>query len=305
MKKLSLLLVAAAIAFVGCDNSTNGDGGVKAPSSYSSKAILEYFSGAWCGFCPDGKFMAEEIIQRVPAGSFDYVVYHLGDQMDILDDDDIDDKFANGYPTGMINRIDGEAGSRYAGSLSTYDQYNTEKNNGWLIKTKAVQAETAKCGLAVDASDKQGNTLNVKVTLGIGGADMPEGNYYISCLMYEDEMVGTGTGWDQVNYFSKFGSAVFGASHPYYDLADPILGYVHTNVVRAVLHNNPLGDGIDAASLAAGAVTDFEYSVDLTPFDSDQNIVAWIHEFTDGAIESSSYIYNAQFVKVGEAQDFD
>lgn len=300
MKKLSLLIVVASVILASC-----GESGNKAPENYTSKVVLEYFSGAWCGWCPDGKKMAEEIVDRVPTGTFDYLVYHAGDMMDILDDDDIDDKFAAGYPSGMVNRLDGEAGTRYTGSLSDYANYNPEKNNAWLIKTKALQSEKALCGLAIDASTLTGNDLNIKVKLGVGPEGLPEGNYYISCILYEEEMSGSGTGWDQVNYMSKFGSQVLGPTHPYYQLGNPIIGYIHTNAVRAIVHSNPLGDGIDAAALLAGTITEFNYTVNLTPFDSDLKVAAWIHEFTEGAIESSSRIYNVQFANVGTSKDFD
>jgi hypothetical protein len=305
MKKLSLLLLVASVALFGCKKDDNGGSGGDAPESYTQKVILEYFSGAWCGYCPDGKFMAEEVKSKVPAGTFDYVVYHLADQMDILDDDDIDDAFAAGYPTGMINRLGGEASSRYTGSLQTYDQYNPEKNNLWLITTKEVQNTTAKCGLAVDATAQSGDNLTVKVKLGIGPESLPAGSYYMTVLVYESEMTGTGTGWDQVNYFSKFGSAVFGASHPYYNLSDPIQGYVHTNSVRAVLNNNALGDKIDASATEAGTLTEYSFTLNTKPFDSDLKVAAWIWEYKESAVEPKSRIHNVQFVSVGNKIDFD
>lgn len=305
MKKLSLLLLVASVALFGCKKEDKGGDNGAAPTSYKQKVILEYFSGAWCGYCPDGKLMAEEVKERVPAGTFDYVVYHLADQMDILDDDDIDDAFAAGYPTGMVNRLDGEAGSRYTGSLAKYEDYDPAKNNFWLIRTQAIQKEKAKCGFAIDATAKSGDNLTVKVKLGIGENDMPEGNYYLSCIVYENEMTGSGTGWDQTNYFSKFGSAVFGASHPYYNYSDPIQAYVHTNSVRAVLNTNALGDKVEAANLKAGTVSEHTFTVNTKPFDTDLKIAVFLHEFTEGTIDKSSYVYNAQFVNVGANQSFD
>ncbi|MBR9861753.1 Omp28-related outer membrane protein, partial [bacterium] len=214
------------------------------------------------------------------------------DNMDVVYDDQINAKFNGaGYPTGMINRINGTTGSR----------------SGWKALVDAVLADDAKCGLAIN-STKSGNDLSVTVKLGIAGADMPAGNYFMTVLLIEKEMSGTGPGWDQRNYYSEFGSAAGGPSHYYYNFPDPIVGYVHKNVVRAVLQNAQLGDKIDAAALKAGTTTEFNYSWDLQGLDNDLQIVAFISEFTDNPAVTgieSSFIYNAQIADVGTSKDFD
>ena len=97
MKKLLLLVAAAAFIFVGCsdDGGTTPDGGgsAKAPTTYTQKALLEYFSGAWCPYCPDGKVYFEKIEADHPNGLFTSVVYHFNDQMDNVYDDAIDKKY--------------------------------------------------------------------------------------------------------------------------------------------------------------------------------------------------------------------
>ena len=206
-------------------------------------------------------------------------------QMDNIYDDAIDDKYAAGYPTGMINRIGGKAANR----------------GTWDANTAAVMADVAKCGLAIDATNKSGSNLTAKVRLGIGASDMPEGNYFLTVLVVEDVMTGTGTGWDQANYYNGV------SGHPYYGKGSPIVGYEHTNVVRNVL-TAALGDKLTAAQVAAGALTEFEFSTNLGGLGDDLDIVAFISEATTNLQNpalSSSYIYNVQRVNVGSNQDFD
>ena len=293
MKKLSLLLAVAAIVFVGCDPETRIPVTPEevAPTNYTQKAVLEYFSGAWCGYCPDGRLREEAIRKDVDANKFMSIVYHRSDNMDNVYDDAIDAKFCEGYPTGMINRINGVAGSR----------------GEWPNLVNAVLGETAKCGLAI-SSEVSGDQLSVNVKLGIGGADLPEGNYFLTVVLVEDQATGTGTGWDQRNYYSQNGSAVGGASHPYYSESDPIIGYVHHNVARGVLQDQALGMKIDASALAAGAITEFPFTWDIQGLDSDLKIVAFISEFTDNITTSgveSSFVYNAQIADVGTTQAWD
>jgi hypothetical protein len=214
--------------------------------------------------------------------------------MNIIYDNAISQKFATGYPTGMINRINGVAGGSRA---------------AWLDLTKSVLSETAKCGLAINTT-KSGTNLDVTVKLAVGAEAMPAGNYGMTVLLIEKEMSGTGPGWDQVNYYSssRGTNGVNDPSHPFYSQGDPIVGYVHTNTVRAVLQNDPLGDAVSAENLAANATSEYTYSWDLSGMDSDLQVVAFLAEFTDKpqtqGIESS-YVWNTQIVNVGENQDFD
>jgi uncharacterized protein (DUF2147 family) len=305
MKKLLLLAFISAFVFVGCkDKETDIDGGDKAPTSYQSKALLEYFSGAWCPYCPDGKKLSGEVKDRVPAGTYTSVVYHNNDQMDNLYDDAIDSKFAAGYPTGMINRIGAKAGSRYTpeiNNIQSWAEYNPDLHNLWLRQAKLVQAETALCGLAVDASAKTGSNVDIVVKLGIGAEALPsdDKNYFLTVLVVEEEMSGTGTGWDQRNGYNS------ATGHAYAGKGDPWYGYVHDNVVRNVL-TAPLGDAIPIENTAAGAISTYNFNTDVAGLGEDLKIVAFIHEYTETLTSgTTSYVYNMQQAAVGSNQDWD
>ena len=289
MKKLLLLVAAAAFIFTGCgdggETPDGGSGSAKAPTTYTQKALLEYFSGTWCPYCPDGKVYFEQIEAQHPNGLFSSVVYHYNDQMDNLYDDAIDSKYCKGYPTGMINRVGGTAVSR----------------STWAGTANDVLAQTAKCGLAIDASAKSGDDLTIKVKLGVGAEALPEGNYFITVLLVEDEMTGTGTGWDQANGYNAT------AGHAYQGKGNPVLGYIHTNVTRAVL-TAALGDEITADQVAAGALSEFSYSFNVKGLGEDLDVVAFVYETTSNLANpalSSSFMYNVQRTDVGTNKDFD
>ena len=165
------------------------------------------------------------------------------------------------------------------------------------VLVKSVLAETAKCGLAIDASDKS----NVKIKLGIGSEDLPSGNYFLTVLLVEDVVDQTGTGYDQRNAYNG------AAGHPYYQKGDPVVGYEHTNVVRNVL-TSALGDELTDEHVKAGALSSFEFSVDASGLGADLDIIAFISEATTNLANpaaSTSYIYNVQRTDLGTNQDFD
>lgn len=290
MKKLLFLGIIASAFLVGCGSDDaepvkKPAEEIKAPTTYTQKALIEYFSGAWCPFCPDGKVFFERIENENPEGLVSSVVYHLGDDMDNSYDDAIDSKYSKGYPTGMVNRVGGEGKSRTT----------------WSATAKEVLAQTAKCGLAIDATKNTSGNLNVKVKLGIGAEDLPAGNYTLTVLLVEDEMVGEGTGFDQKNAYNGQ------AGHPYAGKGDPIKGYVHTNVNRTVL-TEALGDKISNDKLVAGTISEFEYSYNVSGLGKDLDVVAFIHESTSNLANpalSSSLIYNVQRTKIGTDKPFD
>lgn len=296
MKKLSLLLIIGAVAFAGCSDNGGGDDPGTTPKTFTSKVLLEYFSGAWCPYCPDGKVYENNIRASVNPNQFMSVVYHnsapsIGryDMMDILYDNPIEAKFAAGYPTGMINRISGKSVNRGL----------------WADQVNGVLAEKAMCGLAINTT-KTGGDVDVTVKLAIGEADMPEGNYFLTCLLIEKEVVGSGQGYDQANAYSKDNNSPY-TTHPYYNYPIWIQGYQHTNVCRAVL-SNALGDPISADALKAGKETQYTFTTDATGFDSDLQIIAFLSEFTDKPQTpevDGSYVWNTQIVDVGSNKDFD
>ncbi|MBL7813074.1 MAG: Omp28-related outer membrane protein [Bacteroidetes bacterium] len=285
MKKI--LLIASAVALtmtVACKKKKTTET-TKAPTSYTKKGLIEYFSGAWCGYCPDGWIYATNIMNANP-GKVNAIVFHYGDLMANNDGLAVNTAFNSaGYPTGMTSRVGGK----------------TESRSAWTASMNNVLGEAAKCGLALDATTNAGGEYTVKVKLGIGAADMPAGNYKLHVYAISKKLTGTGTGWDQANYYSKASSAAGGTSHPFYNLANPIVGYEHHNVMRGALTGQS-GVLLNADQLKAGAITNLEYK--WTPDDAANTFfVAIIHE--QSVSVNTSYVYNCQWVDAGANKAWD
>jgi hypothetical protein len=300
------IYILIAFLFTACQTDPAAQKKVTIPETFTQKVLIELFNGAWCGFSPDGDLMVKEISDFVPSGRYDYVQYHIRDQMTIVDDTEIKSKYMNsiGIPSAMVNRLDGKPMNRYT-EFVPYPSYNPQKNNAWLISTLSFLDQDAACGLAIDARERKGNIVKLKVSLGIGPNGMSTNPHYLTVLTYEKEMSGSGTGWDYVNYMSKSSNAHLGPEHPHYNDPNPIKNYVHTNAVRAVLSNNPLGDALEASSLSSGAYTEFNYELDISNFGEDLKFVAIVHEQKDEVFNPVLAIRNVQFVDLESFQDFD
>jgi len=80
---------------------------------------------------------------------------------------------------------------------------------------------------ATHTYDIDTRVLTVDVTANFY-ADM-EGDIRFNCIIVEDSLVGSGSQWDQVNYYNTT------SGHPMYGLGNPIIGYVHDHVARKML----------------------------------------------------------------------
>jgi hypothetical protein len=89
-------------------------------------------------------------------------------------------------------------------------------------------------------------------------------NFRFNLFLTEDSVSeGTGSQWDQHNYYSSQSSAYGGPSHPYYTLPDPIIGYQHRHVCRAML-GGPWGSpGSIPSSVTDGSsyTTSYNYTI--------------------------------------------
>ncbi|MDP2176358.1 MAG: Omp28-related outer membrane protein [Bacteroidota bacterium] len=294
MKKVNLLLVSfvlLSVVFSGCKKEKEGvapTGPEKAPTSYSQKVVLEYFSGAWCTFCPDGIVYSDKVQNAVGSNNFINYVIHSNDKMSFDKGNTLINLFKPAYPTGMVNRVDGKAANRTT----------------WEATANIVKTQTAKCGFKIDASQKEGDKYKVNVTLGIGAIDLPatQGKYFITVVAVAKELSGTGTGWDQVNYYNTQNG------HPFYQKGNPIVGYKHKNVAFDIL-TSATGDAIPTENLVAGKLSNYEFTLDLKGQPaSNMEVVAIISEFHDDISKTgieASYVLNGAKVNVGDKKGFE
>jgi len=287
MKKILLLLIPALIiGLAGCKKDKNKNKKEKAPESYSQKVVLEYFSGAWCGYCPDGIVFSDKVEKSVGKSNFITYCFHSNDQMASESGNIVINYFKPAYPTGMINRHEGKPVNRGA----------------WENRALTAKSQKALCGLRIDASTKVGENYKVTVGLGIGPNDLPftSGNYLLSVFAIAKELKGSGNGWDQVNNYDST------VGHPYFGKGNPIINYPHKNVVLYVL-TNPLGNVISPNDTKGGIVSNYDFTLDLKgqPI-SNVEIVAIISELHENnSTIISSKILNARKVAAGAKNDFN
>jgi hypothetical protein len=85
------------------------------------------------------------------------------------------------------------------------------------------------------------------------------GDLRFNVYVIEDHVIGTGTGYNQVNYYNTV------SGHPYFGAGNPILNFDHRNVVRAMLGGAWGTAGSMPSSVNDGDIVSYTYTTILDP----------------------------------------
>lgn len=200
------------------------------PQTYTKKVLIEEFTGTWCGYCPDGAYRMESIIAANPGKCYGASI-HDGDPMEISGLNNLfQSTFSvTGFPTGMVGRV-----PKPGATTAPMDR------GSWAGRVTTLLAQSAKCGLAIDAR-VTGTDMIVNAHASFNGT--LTGTHNITVYITEDD-VNKGSTYSQSNYYNA------DASSPFYQLGNPIVGFKHNNVIVAVL-TAEMGDLIPSTDLVA------------------------------------------------------
>ncbi|MCB9235789.1 MAG: Omp28-related outer membrane protein [Bacteroidia bacterium] len=202
MKKLYTLLFILAI------------GGIQyANAQFSiSVPLLEEFTGTWCGWCADGALRAEDVRNTYPGANV--ISIHAGsssEPMLIPDGGTVAGFYTSSYPSGVVNR-DGDAIGR--------TQWKTAVGN----KLQGAASVT----ISFDSLDYNSATRQLTVRLKANFTGPVAGDIRFNLFIAEDNVTG-GSTYNQANYDNTT------AGHPLNGAGNPIVGFVHQQVLRAML----------------------------------------------------------------------
>ena len=180
--------------------------------------LLEQHTGAWCGWCPDGTVMVDEIValygRRVIG-----VKIHNGDAMEIPEESVIGDALGlEGFPTASVNR-------ESFGGIVFLDR------GDWQTACETQMRQRAKAEVdCFYTLDRTTRVAKIQIVANIVEAmSLP---LKFNAFVVEDDVTGTGSSYDQHNYLS--GRAGY-ENNPYYKQPSVLVGYHHMKVVRKML----------------------------------------------------------------------
>lgn len=239
--------------------------------------LLEEFTTAPCGYCPDGGLVVESIASTnarvIPVGIH---AGYLTDAMTISEHSTLATRMANGAPTACIDRVLFDGETRIGHS-----------RNVWASHTSQRLAEATP--VCVSMSNTYNSTTrvidaNIDITL---LDNLPEGDYRVNLYVLEDSVIGSGSGYDQTNYYNTT------SGHPYNGAGNPIVGYIHRHVLRA-LPTTTWGDASILSSQPAAGSYQASYSYTL-PASNNANrihLVAFVSQY-DASDDTKMTVFNS------------
>ncbi len=254
------------------------------------KVILEDYTGAWCGYCPRGLTVSNQVENLLP--NVIALGIHQGsspssDAMATTLTNAICSGMTTGFPTGGVDRVKWTGTTSVGVSTNTWMNYCNQRLNAsaplnvWISSTY----------------DQPTRLVNVTVTADFVAA--ATGSFRMSCLLVEDSVTGTGAGYDQHNYMGV-GCGATDPNSPWYTFPCTITGYNHRHVVRTQLANNIWGEySFLPPNITAGQTftKSFSYTLPASWDDTQMEIVAFVSRY--GTADSAKSILNSNRVELG------
>ena len=175
--------------------------------------VSEEGTGTWCQWCPRGAVFMDQFNSKYSqfwAG----IAVHNGDPMTVTDYDAAFGALISGYPSALVDR-----GTDVDPSGMTPD---------FLTRIQIAPKAFITNGATWDAISR---TLNVSVKADFQSA--ADNNYKLACVLTEDAVTGTGSGYNQSNSYSGGGNGVMGG---FESLGNPVPAaqMVYDHVARAI-----------------------------------------------------------------------
>ena len=215
--------------------------------------VGEEKTGSWCGWCPRG---AVALGEMEATSNFIGIAVHNGDPMVISSyDGSLGNYIPGGYPGGGVDRV-------LIGDPSDFS----------IMHASRVD-ETVPCGVNSINAYFDGITNKISVSAEVETFGEMSGNFRLSCVIVEDDLESTSSGWAQTNSYSGGGSGVMAfpsninGGYNFSVGANPAQssdfgGYDH--VARSLSNNDILGN---VGSLPSGTVTAGIYNYTFTDVD--------------------------------------
>lgn len=202
------------------------------------KVMLEDFTGTWCGWCPEGTVVIENLLAANPT-TFIPVASHNGDALEVPDGAAIDAALlVTNYPNGSVDRYQITGQAKIPMSRSLWSSAFTDRKNMSAIVSVSFQ-NAIKTG-----PDSYSATVKVKFS------SAPKAGIPLKMNVYllEDSIAASGS-YAQGNYSTAIQSG-----------ATPLANWFH----NATLRKATGGAWGYATTIPANPVVGTEYSENIT-----------------------------------------
>jgi len=255
-------------------------------SSAPDKGVLiEEGTGTWCGWCPRGAVAMEYMYDNYASEGFIGIAVHNQDPMTVA----AYDNAANfgGYPSCNVDRAILDASV----SQGLFEQYFTARKD-----------------LPVPASISLTPTISGQdITIPVSAQFVTKfaaADFRLAVIVVEDDVTGTTSGYNQVNYYAGNANGPMGG---YESKPDPVpaADMVYNHVGRALLGGYSGQTGSVPAAINDGQTASytFNYTVPATSDMSKIKLVALLIDQADGSVVNAKEVKAQGGVAVEEKDE--
>lgn len=237
--------------------------------------VGEEATGTWCQWCPRGAVFMDMFAADYH-GFWAGIAVHNGDPMTVTDYDAGIGGLIGGYPSALVDRVGDVDPSQMSSDFFT-------------------RLQTAPKGVLTNGAtwDPVTRTLNVSVTTEMMQATT--GAYKVACVLTEDGVTGTGSGYNQSNAYAGGNNGVMGG---FESLPSPVPAaqMVYDHVARAIAPSFTGQTGVIAATTTVGDsyTANFSFTLPSTWDETQMHIVGML-------IDPQGKIDNAGYTNINEA----
>lgn len=237
------------------------------PSPFSQKMIVEDYTGTWCGHCP-----------RVGIKLEDYVT--------------------NGHPNCIVISNHGPSNDPF-----TFSSHGTLANSFGVDSYPSVWIDRD-FKWSENIAQLDGQFINRRPPLGLALQTVVTGpTINVTAKVKFD--VTTAVNLRLVAYLLEDGQSYPQVNYNYYNLPNPINGYVHNGILRKTALDL-FGDAIPTASQVKGMTYEKSFSVSASGYDISRcRILVFVTQGANNQGRKEKVVVNAQVVKAGLNKDFD
>lgn len=225
------------------------------------RALLEEYTGTWCGWCVRG-YAALEKLAELYSDEYVLVSYHNSDPMEILLSDGYTNEFPSnvaGFPDAYVDRVL---------EVDPYYGYDADYGIEPMTITRPLNDRCKVFGFAnieLDAvinEDASSVNVNTYVTFPF---DATEANYGLEYVLVADGLTGEGSDWAQSNYYSGDSDAAEDENlAPFVAQGSYVPGLVFNDVAAQVSATNGITiEGSIPTTIVADQIINHEYTFTL------------------------------------------
>ncbi len=245
-------------------------------STFEKTVLLEEFTGTWCGWCPDGKLILEDLLETYD--NLIGVALHAGDVMATAETGEVANTFGTFFPGACVDRYmlssDGivlDRGSWESGVIQRMNMA-VPVDVDFALSYNSVTGE-----IIIDASAQFSQAMTE--------------DFRFNCYVVENSIDEDDPGYDQQNYFSQNDNYQV---HPYFSEPETMTDFVHNHVVREMLGGAWGLEGSIPETVAAGETYTHQFTYSIPEdFNAEQiSLVVVVQEYN--ADYTKREIHNAK-----------